>query len=180
MKFDLNKSIEILQQTPSVLEKFLGKLSDEWIYSNEGKETWSPYDIVGHLIHGEKTDWMPRLQIILRTSDNKNFEPFDRFAQFTESKGKSLELLLAEFRNLREKNLQTLKELNIRPDQLSMEGIHPVFGRVTLAQLLATWTVHDCNHIAQISRIMSFQYKEAVGPWIEFLAILNWERKKSM
>ena len=172
MKFDLNKSIEILTNTPGVLESLLDGLSDEWLHSNEGMDTWSPYDIMGHLIHGERTDWMERMDIILNR-DDKHFRPFDRFAQFTESEGKSLSDLLVEFRELREKNLEALKKIDLTEDKLNKIGIHPKFGEVTLKQLLSTWTVHDLNHLAQISRVMAKQYKEEIGPWVEYLPVLT-------
>ncbi len=172
MKFDLSKSLEILSNTPSVLESLLHGLSNEWLYSNEGPDTWSPFDILGHLVHGEHTDWMERIDIILNR-DDKHFEPFDRFAQFTESKDKSISELLAEFRTLREKNIKYLKDLNITEENFDEIGIHPVFGEVTLRQLLSTWAVHDLNHIAQITRVMAKQYKDETGPWVEFLPILS-------
>ena len=173
MKFDLNKSIEILSRTPFTLETMLDALSPQWINSNEGENTWSPYDIVGHLIHGEKTDWIPRMEIILSNSDDKNFKPFDRFAQFEDSKDKSLKQLLDEFKTLREKNIAILRSKNISATDLSKEGIHPAFGKVTLSQLLATWTVHDLNHIRQIVTRMAARYTDDVGPWRKYLSILT-------
>ncbi|HLF63827.1 MAG TPA: DinB family protein [Saprospiraceae bacterium] len=173
MNFDLNKSIQILERTPSVLESMLDGLSDPWTMQNEGPETWSPFDVVGHFIHGEKTDWMPRLQIILSDQMDKQFVAFDRFAQYENSKGKTLQQLLREFRSLREENLRRLKAIPSLEDRLSDTGIHPEFGEVTLAQLLSTWVVHDLNHIAQIARVMAKQYKEEVGPWIDYLGILR-------
>lgn len=173
MDFTLNKSIDILERTPKVLELMLKNLSDEWTMKNEGEETWSPYDILGHLIHGEQTDWITRTKIILNDSGDKAFKPFDRFAQFKESKGKSLTGLLEEFKEERNKNLKFLKRLNLSEEDLDRTGIHPKFGEVTMRQLLAAWTIHDLNHIAQIARVMSKQYKEAVGPWVEYLSILQ-------
>lgn len=172
MKFDLNRSLEILSSTPSVLEALLQNLSDEWLHANEGPDTWSPYDIVGHLVHGEQTDWMERANIIL-FSEDRRFRKFDRFAQFTESKGKTIHVLLAEFRKLREKNIEHVKSLQLTEDKLNMTGIHPSFGEVTLRQLLATWTVHDLNHLAQISRVLAKQYKPETGPWVEYLPLLT-------
>jgi len=172
MKFDLSKSLEILSNTPTVLESLLHGLSNEWLYSNEGPDTWSPFDIVGHLVHAELTDWMERMDIILNKED-KHFKPFDRFAQFTESKDKSISELLAEFRTLREKNMRSVKDLNITDEKFGEIGIHPVFGEVTLRQLLSTWAVYDLNHIAQITRVMAKQYKDETGPWVEFLPILG-------
>ncbi|MEW5797793.1 MAG: DinB family protein [Bacteroidota bacterium] len=171
--FSIPNSIAILERTPAVLRSLLMDLPDEWTIHNEGGETWSPYDIVGHYIHGEKTDWIPRMQIILGDTSNKTFEPFDRFAQFNESKGKTLTQLLNEFAELREKNLETLRSAGITEKMLERTGIHPAFGTVTLRQLLATWVAHDLNHIGQIARVMAMQYKEETGPWVEFLGILK-------
>lgn len=173
MNFSFNKSIEILERTPKVLELMLENLSDEWTMNNEGPETWSPYDVLGHLIHGEQTDWITRTKIILSDSPDKAFKPFDRFAQFEESRGKSLTNLLDEFKKARKENLKFLKGLNLSEEDLDRTGIHPKFGDITLRQLLSTWTIHDLSHIAQIARVMSKQYKEAVGPWVEYLPILQ-------
>jgi hypothetical protein len=173
MQFDLEKSLEILERTPRVLQSLLQNLSLEWTTQNEGPDTWSPYDVVGHLIHGEKTDWIPRAEIILSSRADKTFPPFNRFAQFEESKGKTLPQLLAEFAALREESVKRLRSFQITHQQLKAKGIHPAFGEVTLSQLLATWVVHDLNHISQIVRVMAKQYKEEVGPWIAFLRILQ-------
>ena len=173
MSFSIEKSIEILERTPEVLETMLQNVSAEWTENNEGGETWSVFDVLGHLVHGEKTDWIPRMEIILSDAPDKTFKPFDRFAQFEESKGKTLGQLLAEFKELREKNIGVLRAKNLSGKNLEEKGVHPAFGEVTLAQLLATWTVHDLDHIAQTSRVMAKQYKEEVGPWIEYLRILN-------
>lgn len=173
MEFDVKSTIEILEKTPAVLENLLGGLSEKWLTANEGPETFSPFDVVGHLVHGEKTDWVPRMQLILSDKPDKTFQPFDRFAQFAESEGKTLPQLLAEFRTLRERNLETLKSKQLTAADLAKTGIHPTFGAVTLEQLLATWTVHDLGHLAQIARVMSKQYKQAVGPWVDFLPILT-------
>lgn len=172
MNFDISKSIEILSRTPETLEKLLNGLSDEWLYNNEGGESWSPYDIVGHLVHGEKTDWPERTQIIL-FSEDKHFRSFDRTAMFEESKGKSIIDLLGEFRTLREKNISKILSYNLDDDKLNMKGIHPKFGEVTLRQLVSTWVVHDLSHLAQITRVMAKQYKDEVGPWIEYIPILT-------
>lgn len=173
MDFDLNKSIEILERTPSVIETLLKDISDDWAFNNEGEDTFSPFDVVGHLIHGEKTDWVTRMLIILSDSHDKAFQPYDRFAQFEESKGKSMDQLLAEFKTLRQQNLAILKAKNVSAEDLAKTGIHPKFGAVTLQQLLATWTIHDLSHIAQITRVMCKQYKSAVGPWVDYLPILT-------
>ena len=173
MQFNLNKSIEILSRTPQVIENLLNGLSDEWIKNNEGPETWSAYDIIGHLIHGEKTDWLVRAEIILSNQSDKTFSPFDRFAQFENSKGKDLKQLLHEFKQVRKQNMEQLLEKKITTEDLAKKGVHPAFGEVSLEQLLATWVVHDLGHIAQISRVMAKQYKEAVGPWKQYLPVLE-------
>lgn len=173
MKYSIIKSLEILERTPDILIHFLKGLSSEWITNNEGEDTWSVFDVVGHLLHGDRTDWMVRINKILAESEDKTFTPFDRFAQFETSKGKTLEQLLKEFKEVRESNLTNLRKLQLTENDFTKTGIHPVFGVVTLSQLLSTWTVHDLNHIAQISRIMAKQYKEETGPWIEYLRILK-------
>ncbi|HET6225794.1 MAG TPA: DinB family protein [Bacteroidia bacterium] len=173
MHFDLSKSIEILKRTPIVIEPLLEGLHDDWVKNNEGPETWSPFDIVGHLIHGEKTDWLIRTDIILSNSADKTFEPFDRFAQFEASKGKTLKELLTTFKHLREKNISDLLQHHISTTDLHKKGIHPAFGEVSLAQLLASWVVHDLGHIGQITRVMAKQYTDAVGPWKEYLPVLE-------
>lgn len=173
MNFNIEKSIEILERTPDVLNAMLQNISADWTSSNEGGETWSVYDIIGHLIHGEKTDWIPRAEIILSENPGRTFEPFDRLAQFEESEGKSLTQLLEEFKILRIKNIEHVCSKKLTYKNLEEKGIHPAFGEVTLSQLLSTWVVHDLNHIAQISRVMAKQYKAEVGPWIEYLRILQ-------
>lgn len=173
MNFDLQNAIPILARTPRVLDAMLAGLSPEWTEGTEGPETWSAYDIVGHLIHGERTDWVPRAQIILAHGDDTRFTPYDRFAQFRESKGKTLADLLAEFAQLRAENIATLNGWTLADAQLALEGEHPKFGAVTLRQLLAAWVAHDLGHIAQTSRVMAKQYREAVGPWREYLTIMD-------
>ena len=173
MNFELNKSIEVLEKTPQVLESLLNGLSKEWIVNNEGENTWSPYDIVGHLIFGEKTDWIVRIKTILSESENKLFEPFDRFAQLKEDQNKPIQELIKEFKIIRKSNLNELISLNITSEDYNLTGIHPEFGQVTLKQLISTWAVHDLGHIAQISRVMAKQYTEEVGPWINYLGILK-------
>lgn len=173
MEFELNKAISILERTPTALKTLLEGLSSDWTVSNEGENTWSPYDIIGHFIHGELTDWIPRAKIILSNSSDKKFELFDRFAQEQNSVGKTMDDLLNEFEELRTNNLRILKDMNLSESDLSKEGIHPEFGTVTLRQLLSTWTVHDLGHIAQLSRVMAKQYKQEVGPWSQYLRILD-------
>lgn len=173
MNFNLDKTIEILERTPSALDNLLRDVSDDWTLNNEGADTFSPFDVLGHLIHGEKTDWIPRLEIILSAQAEKSFSSYDRFAQFEESKGKSMNQLLGEFKQLRQGNIALIKSKDIKVKDFSRTGIHPKFGVVTLSQLLATWTVHDLSHIAQITRVMCKHYKQDVGPWIEYLPILT-------
>lgn len=173
MKFDLKNSIQILDSTPDVLHSLLSKLPEDLVIANEGNDSWSPYDIIGHLIHGEKTDWIDRVKIILSEYSDKNFSSFDRTAHFSKSKHKSINDLLSEFKNLRLNNIRTLKDLDLKERDFDKEGIHPEFGKVTLSQLLSAWVVHDLDHLAQISRVIAFQYKEAAGPWKKYLKILN-------
>lgn len=173
MKFDLNQAISVLERTPGVLKQLLDNLSQEWTHKNEGKDTWSPYDVLGHLVHGEKTDWMPRLEIVLSDAENNTFEPYDRFAQFEMSKGKSLGDLLDEFDRLRKQNLRTLKSKFLASQDLTKIGVHPELGPVTLNQMLSAWVVHDMGHIAQVSRVMAKQYTEEIGPWTQYLTIVN-------
>lgn len=173
MEFDLATGLEILERTPRILREMLAGLSPEWLDGTEGPDTWSPYIIVGHLIHGERTDWIPRAQIILAQGADRRFTPFDRFAQFRESEGKSLAELLDEFAELREASLEALKGWRLQDDRLSLEGMHPEFGAVTMRQLLATWVAHDLGHIAQIARVMAKQYRDAVGPWRAYLPVMD-------
>ena len=173
MEYNIDKALEILEQTPITLKQFLYNLSDEWIYCNESGESWSAFDVLGHLIHGENTDWITRTNIILSDSGNKTFKPYDRFAQFENSKGKTLNDLLKEFAELRAANLEYLKFLNISEKDFNIKAIHPELGEVTLKQLLATWVTHDLGHIAQIARVLAKQYKDQVGPWVEYIPILN-------
>lgn len=172
MKFNVEQAIQILERTPFVVETLVKGLDDDWTMHNEGGETWSAFDIVGHYIHGEKTDWIPRMQIILGDGD-KNFKPFDRFAQFKDSKGKTLDQLLGEFHILRKESLNILNGISFTDEMFERTGIHPEFGAVTLKQLLSTWVVHDLTHIHQLSRVLAKQYETEVGPWYEFLGVLN-------
>ena len=173
MVFQLTQAIEILTRTPAVLNTLLSGLSSEWTSNNEGEETWSPYDVIGHLIHAERTDWIPRLKIILESGEAEPFPPFDRLAQFEESQGKTLEELLSEFAALRAQSLATLNSLNLTAEDLQKLGTHPAFGSVRMEELLATWVVHDLSHLTQITRTMAKQYTEAVGPWAEYLSVLR-------
>jgi len=173
MDFVLADGISILARTPATLRAMLGGLSPVWTDATEGPDSWSPYDILGHLNHGERTDWIPRARIILAQGAVLRFEPYDRFAQFRESEGKSMADLLSEFEVLRAGNLATLAEWGLDADHLALEGEHPAFGRVTLRQLLATWVAHDLGHIAQAARVMAKQYRGAVGPWRAYLPIME-------
>ena len=173
MKFQLDEAVAILSRTPATLNRLLRDLPESWVLSNEGPDTWSAFDVLGHLIHGEETDWIPRARIILEHGESRAFEPFDRFAQFEKSTGKSTGELLDEFEALRTTNLAALHQMRITPDQLERRGTHPELGAVTLSELLSTWVVHDLSHIAQATRVMCKQYSEAVGPWREYLSILS-------
>jgi len=173
MEFQLEQAVEILSRTPATLDTLLRDLPVAWALKNEGPDTWSPYDVVGHLIHGEETDWLPRARTILEHGEAQAFESFDRFAQFEKSKGKELEELLDEFAVLRRNNLEALEQLNITPAQLQQRGTHPQLGSVSLRELLATWVAHDLSHIAQAVRVMCKQYGNEVGPWKQFLPILQ-------
>lgn len=173
MQFNLDHAVEILSRTPYTLRSMLSGLPEEWIFNNEGDKTWSPFDVMGHLIHAERTDWLVRANIILRSGQSEPFPAFDRFAQFEESKGKSLTQLLNTFAELRAQSIASLKSMNLSAEDLAKKGEHPAFGTVDLEQLLATWVVHDLDHIVQISRTMAKQYKEAVGPWQEYLSVLK-------
>jgi hypothetical protein len=173
MDFDLATGIAVLERTPQTLRAMLGGLPSAWTDATEGPETWSPYVIVGHLIHGERTDWVARARIILAQGPERRFAAYDRFAQFRESEGKSLTNLLDEFAHVRSENLITLAEWRLTDAQLALEGEHPSFGRVTLRQLLSTWVAHDLGHIAQTARVMAKQYREAIGPWRAYLPVMD-------
>ena len=171
--FNVAEAMAILRRTPAVLDEWLRGLSDDWVMENEGPETFSPYDVVGHLVHGEKADWIGRARIILEEGEGRPFDPFDRFAMYEESKGKTLPDLLDEFAALRTENLATLEGMALTDEDLDRKGTHPELGTVTLRQLLATWTVHDLSHIAQIARVMAKQYRSATGPWRKYIPLLD-------
>ena len=173
MKFTLEHAVEILEHAPLTLEAMLRNLSPEWTHSAGDQDNWSPYDVVGHLIHGEETDWMPRAEIILAQGADRTFVPFDRLAQFEKSRGKSLADLLSEFAYLRRNNVEKLTGWKLTPEQLALKGMHPELGEVTLEQLLATWVVHDLNHIKQIVTRMASKFTDEVGPWKQYLSILK-------
>jgi hypothetical protein len=173
MKFETGQAVQLLSATPGTLRALLGNLGDEWTHSDGNTEQWEAFDIVGHLIHGEETDWIPRAKIILEQGDNRKFEPFDRLAQFERSKGKSLAQLLDEFEAARRNSLAILASWNLRSDDLELIGEHPEFGNVTLGQLIATWVVHDLTHIRQIVTVMAKRYDSEVGPWKAYTSILK-------
>jgi hypothetical protein len=170
MRFSLDEAIPVLERTPKVLDAWLRGLPEGWTSQNEGGETWSPYDVVGHLIHGELTDWIARAQRIIEHCESVPFDKFDRLAQFRESAGKTLEQLLDEFAKLRARNLAELRTLKL---DMAAKGRHQALGPVTMEQLLATWVVHDLTHLSQICRVMAHQYREEVGPWVEYLGVLK-------
>ena len=173
MNFQIKKALEILEQTPDTLKSLLSNLSNEWIFNNEGNDTWSSFNIIGHLIHGEETDWITRTKIILSSETDRKFQHFDRFAQNERFKNNSLAELLILFKKLRKINIENFRQMEVNNSMLGKKGVHPEFGEVTLKELLAAWVVHDLNHIGQIVRVMSKQYSEEVGPFKKYLPILH-------
>jgi hypothetical protein len=173
MEHNLKQTVSLLARTPAALNALLHDLPEEWTFRNEGENTWTVFDVVGHLIHGERTDWMVRARMVRQHGESQTFERFDRWAQLRESQGKSLGQLLDEFVRLRSENLDELHTWNLQPEDLERRGRHPVLGVVTLSQLLATWAAHDLTHLHQISRVMANQYREAVGPWSRYLGVLQ-------
>ena len=173
MDFELTAGIAVLERTPAALRALLAGLPAVWTDATEGPGTWSPYVVVGHLVHGERTDWVPRARLILARGPERRFAPFDRFAQLRESEGKSLAALLDEFARLRAESLATLAGWRLTDADLALTGEHPEFGAVTLRQLLATWVAHDLSHVAQTARVMATQYRGAVGPWRAYLPIMD-------
>jgi len=171
--FVVEEAAAILARTPAALDAQLRGLPASWITAHEGGETWSPFDVVGHLIHGEETDWIPRAKIILAHGDARAFDKFNRTAQFTASEGRTLPDLLDEFAKLRKANLRELASLNLTDADLERPGLHPELGPVTLRQLLATWVAHDLDHVVQISRVLARQYSDAVGPWRAYLRVIS-------
>jgi hypothetical protein len=169
----VDEAVAILSRTPGTLDAMLRGLPEGWLVAHEGEETWSPFDVVGHLIHGERTDWIPRARIILEHGESRAFEKFDRFAQFESSVGRPLGELLDEFARLRRSNLEILAAFRLTEADLARRGTHPELGVVTLRQLLATWTAHDLDHIVQISRVLAKQYSDEVGPWRAYLRIIS-------
>lgn len=173
MPHNLQDTIALLSRTPATLNALLRDMPETWTFRNEGESSWTAFDVIGHLASGERTDWMPRIRMILEHGETRTFVPFDRWAQERESQGKSLAQLLDEFVNLRLKNLADLRALNLQANDLDRRGRHPDFGPVSLSQLLATWAAHDLTHLHQISRLMAHQYREAVGPWSIYLGVLK-------
>lgn len=171
--FVREEAVTILARTPATLDAMLRGLPDTWIAAHEGGDTWSPFDVLGHLIHGERTDWMLRARIILDQGDTRPFETFDRFAQFAASQGRTLASLLDEFASLRRENLRKLTAWPLSESDLDRRGQHPQLGAVTLRQLLATWVAHDLDHVVQIARVLARQYSEEVGPWRAYLRIIS-------
>lgn len=173
MDHTLEDTIALLSRTPAAFDALLHDLPEIWTSRNESADTWSAFDVIGHLIHGERTDWMPRVKVILQYGESRTFDPFDRLGQVRESRGKSLGQLLDEFARLRAENLGELRASNLQPVDLQRRGRHPALGSVTLSQLLATWAAHDLTHLHQISRVMAHQYRQAVGPWSAYLGVLK-------
>jgi DinB superfamily len=172
-QFTLPETTTLLARTPSALQALLSGLPDTWTGRNEGNDTWSPYDIIGHMALAERDDWMPRVRHILAHGDSQPFPPFNRFTQMQQPQSKSLDQLLDEFASLRNESLTSLQALNLQPTDLARPGKHPSLGAVTLSQLLATWAAHDLTHLHQISRVMAYQYRDAVGPWNVYLGVLQ-------
>lgn len=173
MNYELAQAVAVLRRTPATLDTLLRDLPEPWLSHNEGPETWSPYDVVGHLIEGEETDWIPRARIILEQGESRPFDRFDRFAMFEKSRGKTIAELLDTFARLRAESLRELEMLNLTPELLEKRGTHPVLGVVTMKQLMASWVVHDLGHIRQVVRVMAKQYREEVGSWKVYLSILE-------
>lgn len=173
MDFNLSDGVAVLERTPATLRAMLHGLPSAWNDATEGPDTWSPYVVVGHLVHGERTDWIPRAQIILAQGASRRFTPYDRFAQFRESQGRSLASLLDEFATLRAANLETVKSWQLSDEHMALHGEHPDLGAVTLRQLLACWVAHDLGHVVQVGRVMAKQYRDAIGPWTAYLSVMQ-------
>lgn len=173
MQHHLDHTVALLSRTPSALNALLRGLPEILTHQNEGGDSWTAYDIIGHLIHADRTDWLRRARIILQFGETRPFEPFDRLGQSRQVHGKTLEQLLDEFSSVRATNLAELHEFNLQPSDLQLRGTHPVFGVVTLSQLLATWAAHDLTHLHQLSRVLAYPYREAVGPWSAYLGVMQ-------
>lgn len=173
MDFDLDRAVSVLGRTPAALRSLVADLDERWVRSNEGPDTFSPFDVLGHLIDGEETDWIPRARLILARNGEPRFEPYDRFRHRARNARRSMASLLLEFERLRADNLEQLRGWNLTGVELDLPGLHPALGPVTLRQLLAAWVVHDLGHVAQVVRVMAKQYREAVGPWVAYLPVLT-------
>jgi hypothetical protein len=173
MQLKLPEATQILQKTPATLAAMVAGIPDTWLKATEGGGTWSCYDVVGHLIHGELTDWIPRVRIILEHGEKKAFEPFDRFAQFREDQSRPISALLDQFAFMRGENVAILQNLNLSSDDLARRGTHPELGPVTLGQLISSWVVHDLSHLSQVARVTAKQYSHEVGPWHAYMSILK-------
>ena len=173
MEHNLQNTIALLARTPTALNALLRDLPSIWTFQQEGQNTWTAFDVVGHLTHVEREGWMPRVRTVLQFGEKRLFEPVDRWVQVQENQGKPLGQLLDEFAHSRSQNLSELRALNLQPESLALRGRHPALGPVTLSEVLATWAAHDLTHLHQISRVMAYQYREVVGPWIGFLGVLR-------
>ena len=173
MEQQAEQAIALLARTPAALDALLRDLPEAWTHRNEGENTWTAFDVIGHLIEAERTNWLVRAKIVLQSGETQPFEPFDRVGYMRESQGKSLGQLLDEFSALRNRNLAEVRGWNLRQEQLELRGRHPALGVVTMSQLLAAWATHDLTHLHQISRILAYQYREAVGPWKQYLGVLH-------
>ncbi len=173
MDQSLQQTMALLSRTPAALDALLRELPEEWTHRNEGENTWSVFDVIGHLTYADRVDWVPRARRILESGESKAFDPFDRLGQVKECAGKSLPQLLDEFARVRQEKLAELRALDLQPEQFGLRGRHPALGSVTLAELLATWAVHDMTHLHQIARVMAWQYRDAVGPWGAYLGVLK-------
>ena len=171
--FVMEEALAILSRTPAAIDAMLRGLPEGWIAAHEGGETWSPFDIVGHLIHGERADWIPRARVIIEHGAARPFDKFDRFAQFTASEGRTLDSLLDEFASLRRESLDALARMRLTDADLDREGLHPELGAVTMRNLLATWVAHDLDHVSQIARVIARQYSDEVGPWRRYMRIIS-------
>ena len=173
MEHNLDLSLALLARTPVAIDALLRGLPDTFTHANEGGDTWCAFDIIGHLIHCEETDWLPRVKTILAHGDSRTFDPFDRFGHIRKIQGRTLPALLDEFASVRSRNVAELKAMNLMPGQLALRGLHPSFGPVTLSQLIAAWTAHDANHLHQLARVMAHQYRDLVGPWSKFEGVMQ-------
>jgi hypothetical protein len=173
MEYSVSDALTLLAQTPKILDALVRNLPEPWLRGNEGPDTWSPFEVVGHFVYGEQVNWIQRARVILDHGETQGFPPFNRTGMYDISVGKNVGELLDEFSVLRARNLELLKALNLDAAKLELTGKHPEFGQVKLRQLLATWVAHDFGHLAQINRVLAKQYKEAVGPWVQYLSVMR-------